>query len=69
VAFTINHIAAVFLPAMLGYLYLAHPAAVFWLGAAMAGVSLILARLVPRHPEAGAETVLTGREAAFSAAE
>lgn len=58
VAFTINHIAAVFLPASLGYLYLAHPAAVFWLGAAMAGVSLVLARLVPRHPEPGHETVL-----------
>jgi len=63
VAFTINHIAAVFLPAMLGYVYLAHPAAVFWLGAGMAGVSLVLARLVPRHPEPGAETVMTGRTA------
>ena len=58
VAFTINHIAAVFLPASLGYLYLVAPAAVFWLGAAMAGVSLVLARLVPRNPEPGAETVL-----------
>ena len=61
VAFTINHIAAVFLPASLGYLYLVHPAAVFWLGAAMAGVSLVLARLVPRHPEPGVETILAGR--------
>ncbi len=61
VAFTINHIAAVFLPAMLGYLYLAHPAAVFWLGAAMAGVSLVLARLVPRHPQPGSETIMVPR--------
>lgn len=58
VAFTINHIAAVFLPASLGYLYLAHPAAVFWLGAGMACVSLVLARLVPRHPEPGNETIM-----------
>lgn len=63
VAFTINHIAAVFLPASLGYLYLAHPAAVFWLGAALAGVSLVLARLVPRHPVPGIETVLAPRGA------
>ena len=63
VAFTINHIAAVFLPAMLGYVYLAHPAAVFWLGAGMAGLSLILARLIPRHPEKGAETVMGPRTA------
>jgi len=58
VAFTINHIAAVFLPAALGYLYLVNPAAVFWLGAAMACVSLGLARLVPRHPVPGNETVI-----------
>ena len=63
VAFTINHIAAVFLPALLGYLYLAAPAAVFLLGAGMAFVSLILARLVPRHPEPGRETVLGGGRA------
>ena len=64
VAFTINHIAAVFLPAALGYLYLVAPAGVFLLGASMAGVSLILARIVPRHPSDGFETVLTARVAA-----
>ena len=59
VAFTINHIAAVFLPAALGYLWLASPAAVFWLAAAMALVSLILALMIPRHPEPGNETVFS----------
>lgn len=61
VAFTINHIAAVFLPAALGYLWLVSPVAVFVMAAAMAGVSFILAMLVPRHPEPGYETILTAR--------
>ncbi|MBA83800.1 MFS transporter [Thalassobius sp. S69A] len=57
VAFTINHIAAVFLPALLGYLWLVSPGAVFFLAAAMAGISLMLALLIPRHPEPGRETI------------
>ena len=59
VAFTINHIAAVFLPAALGYLWLVNPAAVFWLAAAMAMTSLVLALMIPRHPEPGQETVFS----------
>jgi hypothetical protein len=59
VAFTINHIAAVFLPAGLGYLWLTSPVSVYLLAAAMAAVSLGLSVLVPRHPEPGRETVLT----------
>ena len=58
VAFTINHIAAVFLPAALGYLWIVSPSGVFVLAAAMAGVSLLLSLLIPRHPEKGNETVL-----------
>jgi hypothetical protein len=58
VAFTINHIAAVFLPAALGYLWLTSPISVYLLAAAMAGVSLLLSLLVPRHPEPGRETLL-----------
>jgi len=58
VAFTINHIAAVFLPALLGYLWLVSPGGVFFLAAGMAGVSLALALLIPRHPEPGNETIL-----------
>lgn len=57
VAFTINHIAAVFLPAALGYLWAKSPDYVFVLGAAMALVALGLALLIPRHPEPGYETV------------
>ena len=57
VAFTINHIAAVFLPAGLGYLWLSSPMSVFVLAAAMALVSLALSTLIPRHPEPGNETV------------
>ncbi len=59
VAFTINHIAAVFLPALLGYLWITSPDAVFILAAGMAGTSLVLALLIPRHPVPGHETVLT----------
>jgi len=59
VAFTINHIAAVVLPATLGYLWLASPGAVFGLAAGMAMTSLCLALLIPRHPEPGNETVLS----------
>ena len=58
VAFTINHVAAVFLPATLGYVWLVSPGAVFGVAAAMAGVSLCLAALIPRHPAPGRETVL-----------
>ncbi|MBT8424386.1 MAG: MFS transporter [Silicimonas sp.] len=57
VAFTINHIAAVFLPALLGYLWIVSPGGVFALAAGMAGVSLALACMIPRHPEPGHETV------------
>ena len=63
VAFTINHIAAVFLPAALGYLWLIAPPAVFGLAVAMSLVSLVLAFMVPRHPEAGNETTWTARTA------
>ncbi|THH37208.1 MFS transporter [Aliishimia ponticola] len=59
VAFTINHIAAVFLPAGLGYLWLVSPGAVFGLAAMMALVSLGLALLIPRHPEPGHETIFS----------
>ena len=57
VAFTINHFAAVFLPASLGYLWLFSPAAVFILAAGLAGVSFLFALMIPRHPEPGYETI------------
>jgi len=61
VSFTINHIAAVVLPVMLGFLWLASPSAVFLVGAALAGISLILSFNVPARPEPGNE-VRIGRE-------
>ncbi len=60
VGFTINHIAAVLLPALFGLVWLFSPALVFLCGAAMAGISLILALNVPRHPQPGNE-VMIGR--------
>lgn len=61
VSFTINHIAAVFLPALLGYLWITSPAAVFGLAAMMSAVSLLLALMIPRHPEPGNETIFSAR--------
>ena len=61
VAFTINHIAAVFLPALLGYVWLQSPGMVFLLAAGMAIISLLLSLLIPRHPAPGHETVFQGR--------
>ncbi|MEM9278175.1 MAG: MFS transporter [Pseudomonadota bacterium] len=57
VAFTINHIAAVFIPVLFGLIWLWNPAAVFLAGAGMAVVSLMLARLVPSNPDQGNEFV------------
>lgn len=57
VAFTINHIAAVALPVLLGLLWLVSPLLVFLIAAGMASVSLGLALLIPRHPARGHETV------------
>jgi hypothetical protein len=59
VAFTINHIAAVFLPAALGYLWASSPDYVFVLGAGMALLAFGLICLIPRHPEPGLETVFS----------
>ncbi|MDU9002439.1 MFS transporter [Sedimentitalea todarodis] len=57
VAFTINHIAAVFLPVVLGLLWVISPAAVFGLAAGMALISLSLSLMIPRDPQPGYETI------------
>ncbi len=57
VAFTINHIAAVVIPAAFGLLWLISPAAVFLCGTVMALVSLILSLNVPILPEPRNEVV------------
>ena len=51
--------AAVFLPALLGYLWVTSPSSVFGLAAGMAATSLVLACMIPRHPEPGHETVFS----------
>ncbi len=58
VAFTINHIAAVFIPIVFGLVWLYSPTAVFLAGAAMAGVSLVLAMLIPETPAPGNEATI-----------
>ena len=67
VAFTINHIAAVFLPASLGYIWVQSPEAVFGLATIMAFATLALAFLVPRDPGPGNETIFSARRAPFPA--
>ena len=63
VSFTINHIAAVVIPVLFGMVWLYSPATVFLAGTAMALVSLLLSRLVPRDPEPGREvSVLVGAD-------
>ena len=67
VAFTINHIAAVFLPAALGYLWVQSPEAVFGLATVMAFATLALAFLVPHDPGPGNETIFSARRMPFPA--
>lgn len=56
VTFTINHIAAVFLPVLLGLLWIFDPSLVFGAAATIACGSLLLSLLLPRHPAPGRET-------------
>ncbi len=55
VSFTINHIAAVVLPAILGVLWLHSPSLVFLVGAGLAGLSLFLSLNIPKQPAPGNE--------------
>ncbi len=59
VSFTINHIAAVVIPVLLGLLWLHSNAAVFLVGTGFAILSLIFSQLIPTQPEQGRETVLS----------
>ncbi|EDP60416.1 MFS transporter [Vibrio sp. AND4] len=56
VAFTINHIAAVVIPVTFGMIWLVSPASVFYIGAVMAAVSLLLSLNIPAKPKQGNET-------------
>ena len=57
VGFSINHIAAVVLPAVLGFLWLISPSAVFLVGSALAVLSMLLSFNVPENPCPGNEVV------------
>ena len=58
ISFTINHIAAVFLPVLLGLVWLYSSSLVFIIGTAIALMSLGFSFLIPRNPEQGFETTL-----------
>jgi len=61
VSFSINHIAAVVIPWLFGaLLWSRSPSLVFYAGALMALVSLVLAFNVPRRPCEGNETAFGG---------
>ncbi len=59
VSFTINHIAAVIIPASFGLIWLVNPSLVFWVGALIAFLSLILSRNIPISPLPGNEVLFS----------
>ena len=59
VSFSINHIAAVILPFVLGLVWVVSPPMVFIIGAMFAVASLVLSQLVPGSPQRGTETVFS----------
>ena len=61
VAFTINHIAAVFLPVVLGYVWLISPPFVFILATLLALSSMILSFAIPKNPSPGYETIFSSK--------
>ena len=61
VSFTINHIAAVIIPAALGMVWIWSHSLVFYIGACFALSSLIAAQYIPKTPSPGNETSFTER--------
>jgi len=55
ISFTINHIAAVVIPVLLGIVWINNPAWVFYCGAGFAICSLTLSLLIPKNPMKGNE--------------
>ncbi|WP_370980478.1 MFS transporter [Agaribacterium sp. ZY112] len=60
VSFTINHIAAVFIPALLGLLWVYDHSLVFLAGAVIAVLSLVASCFIPKKPEPGNEYICLG---------
>jgi hypothetical protein len=58
VSFTINHIAAIVVPAALGLVWIQSRSLVFIVGVGFAVCSLVLARIIPDEPAPGNETIL-----------
>jgi hypothetical protein len=61
VSFTINHIAAVVIPAALGMVWIWSHSLVFYIGACFALASLIAAQYIPKAPSPGHETSFSER--------
>lgn len=59
ISFTINHIAAVVIPVIFGLIWLINPSFVFYIGALIAGLSLLSAQLIPNTPMPGNETMFS----------
>lgn len=59
ISFTINHIAAVVLPVLLGVVWIFNHGAVFLIGAGIAATSLLFSQLIPDHPQPQRETRLS----------
>ena len=55
ISFSINHIAAVVIPVLLGLVWIVNPSWVFYCGAGFAVCSLILSLLIPKNPMKGNE--------------
>ena len=67
VSFTINHIAAVVVPAALGLVWLTSPSAVFLIGASFAAASLLFSQNIPTQPTMGNEAVFGRAQGAVGA--
>ena len=55
VSFSINHIAAVIIPAVLGLVWIWSHSLVFYIGAVFALLSLIAAQFIPKFPSPNQE--------------
>ena len=66
ISFTVNHIAAVVLPAALGLVWVLNHSAVFLVGAGIACVPLLLSQPIPDHPRPTAETPLAASQAIYA---
>ena len=62
VSFSINHIAAVVIPALLGMLWIINASWVFYIGTAFAVCSLGLSFLIPKNPAIGTELCFHEKE-------